>query len=380
MQPYQDIGQLQADVQVINTELARQTHFRGYFTTNDEILKLANPALDDYAYSAEDLLVWDYDGSQWIETDKIVPDQVTPASDANPQADGTVTAGTSTEYSRGDHIHPLNISTNAPISDTASEDVGTSVNYARSYHSHPLNINTTLPLQDSQRSVGTSNQYARSDHSQQINVETNTSNIPVVDGIGNNGASALYARQHHVHPQQLTYDANVTATKFIKTGGTASEVLCANGDTKAISGIDSDSVQKTGKPLQIIQGLLRYGGEPPQDDDVESEESDDDDYQTKGQIYSYYVNKSQTETITGRKAFKNNQFEIQLTGSSTSFAGVTCGAVQINPNGNNFNEGLRISRSTVSNYSGIYLGCNPSQTSGALTDQWSIVNTPTGEL
>ncbi|KAA6371818.1 MAG: hypothetical protein EZS28_032655 [Streblomastix strix] len=67
-------------------------------------------------------------------------------------------------------------------------------------------------------------------------------------------------------------------------------------------------------------------------------------------------------------------------GSSTSFAGVTCGAVQINTNGNNFNEGLRISRSTASDYSGIYLGCNPYQTSGSLTDQWRIVNTPTGEL
>ncbi|KAA6386459.1 MAG: hypothetical protein EZS28_018014 [Streblomastix strix] len=52
----QDIGQLYADVIVINTELSRQTHFRGYFTTNDEILSLANPALGDYVYSAEDLL------------------------------------------------------------------------------------------------------------------------------------------------------------------------------------------------------------------------------------------------------------------------------------------------------------------------------------
>ncbi|KAA6375514.1 MAG: hypothetical protein EZS28_028961 [Streblomastix strix] len=60
----QDIGQLQTDVSVINTELARQTHFRGYFTTNDEIFELTSPAIGDYAYSAEDLLVWDYDGSQ----------------------------------------------------------------------------------------------------------------------------------------------------------------------------------------------------------------------------------------------------------------------------------------------------------------------------
>ncbi|KAA6394377.1 MAG: hypothetical protein EZS28_010099 [Streblomastix strix] len=230
----QDIGQLQADVQVINTELARQTHFRGYFSTNDEILELTNPAIGDYAYSAEDLLVWDYDGSQWVETDKIVPDQMTPASDANPLSDGTVTAGTSAEYSRGDHIHPLNISTNVPISDTADGTVGTSVNYARSDHSHPINISSTTPLQDSTGSVGTANSYARSGHQHVINVETNASNIPQVDGVGVNGSSTYYSRHDHVHPQQLTYDGNVTATKFIKTGGLATEVQCANGDTTTI--------------------------------------------------------------------------------------------------------------------------------------------------
>ncbi|KAA6384336.1 MAG: hypothetical protein EZS28_020138 [Streblomastix strix] len=231
----QDIGQLQADVQVINTELARQTHFRGYFTTNDEILELTNPAIGDYAYSAEDLLVWDYDGSQWVETDKIVPDQMTPASDANPLSDGTVTAGTSTEYSRGDHIHPLNISTSVPISDTADGAVGTSVNYSRSDHSHPINISSTTPLQDNSGSVGTANSYARSDHQHTINVETNASNIPQVDGVGVNGTSTYYSRHDHVHPQQLTYDGNVTATKFIKTGGTNQQILIANGDTKAIT-------------------------------------------------------------------------------------------------------------------------------------------------
>ncbi|KAA6355554.1 MAG: hypothetical protein EZS28_048919, partial [Streblomastix strix] len=44
------------DVQVINQELSRQTHFRGYFATNDEILALQDSAMGDYAYSAEDLL------------------------------------------------------------------------------------------------------------------------------------------------------------------------------------------------------------------------------------------------------------------------------------------------------------------------------------
>ncbi|KAA6364918.1 MAG: hypothetical protein EZS28_039555, partial [Streblomastix strix] len=149
--------------------------------------------------------------------------------------DGTVTAGTSAEYSRGDHIHPLNISTSVPISDTADGTVGTSVNYSRSDHSHPINISATTPLQDSTLgSVGTANSYARSDHQHTINVETNASNIPQVDGVGVNGTSTYYSRHDHVHPQQLTYDGNVTATKFIKTGGLASEVLCANGDTTTI--------------------------------------------------------------------------------------------------------------------------------------------------
>ncbi|KAA6356757.1 MAG: hypothetical protein EZS28_047716, partial [Streblomastix strix] len=179
--------------------------------------------------------VWMFD-QNWYNSGDIVPDQVTPASDATPLSDGTATAGISTEYSRGDHVHPLNITTTTiPISDSASGSVGTANYYARSDHSHPINITTTIPPQDSASgSVGTTNYYARNDHSHPINVETNASNIPIVNGVGANGSSAFYARHDHVHPQQLTYDGNVTATKFIKTGGLASEILCANGDTTTI--------------------------------------------------------------------------------------------------------------------------------------------------
>ncbi|KAA6369000.1 MAG: hypothetical protein EZS28_035474, partial [Streblomastix strix] len=63
------------------------------------------------------------------------------------------------------------------------------------------------------------------------NVETTASNFPLVNGVGVNGTQAFYARQAHVHPQQLTYDGNVTATKFIKTGGLATQLLVANGDS-----------------------------------------------------------------------------------------------------------------------------------------------------
>ncbi|KAA6375837.1 MAG: hypothetical protein EZS28_028636 [Streblomastix strix] len=58
--------------------------------------------------------------------------------------------------------------------------------------------------------------------------------LPLVDGTASAGISTSYSRGDHVHPQQLTYDNDITATKFIKTGGLASEVLCANGDTTTI--------------------------------------------------------------------------------------------------------------------------------------------------
>ncbi|KAA6352943.1 MAG: hypothetical protein EZS28_051530, partial [Streblomastix strix] len=171
----------------------------------------------------------------WYNSGDLVPDQVTPANDANPQSDGTATAGIRTEYSRGDHVHPLNITTTIPPSDSASGSVGPTNYYARNDHSHPLNITTSIPPQDSASgSVGTTNYYARNDHSHPTNVETNASLIPIVDGVWTNGTQAYYARHDHVHPQQKTYDGNVTATKFIKTGGLATEILCANGDTTTI--------------------------------------------------------------------------------------------------------------------------------------------------
>ncbi|KAA6388264.1 MAG: hypothetical protein EZS28_016210 [Streblomastix strix] len=162
----QDIGQLQADVQDINTELARQTHFRGYFTTNDEILALTDVSNGDYAYSVEDLLVWIYDTS--------------------------CNCRCQTEHSRGDHVLPLNITSTILISDSTSGSVGSTNYYARIDLSHPLNITTSVPPQDSTSgSVGTTNYYARNDHSHPINVWTNASNIPMVNALPT-GYSKMY--------------------------------------------------------------------------------------------------------------------------------------------------------------------------------------------
>ncbi|KAA6381583.1 MAG: hypothetical protein EZS28_022889 [Streblomastix strix] len=228
----QDIGGLQQQIDVINEELNRQTHFRGYYLLNTDIQQLENSANGDFAFSAESGTVWMYD-QNWYNSGDIVPEQVTPASDANPLIDsGTGVAGTSTQYSRGDHQHPLQVSIVLPSKDTSVGTIGQASSYARSDHQHPIQTVYTIPVSDSaDGSYGTVDSYARNDHSHPINVQINASIVPIVNGIGNNGTSAYYSRHDHVHPQQLTYDGNVTATKFIKSGGTNQQILLADGST-----------------------------------------------------------------------------------------------------------------------------------------------------
>ncbi|KAA6357953.1 MAG: hypothetical protein EZS28_046520, partial [Streblomastix strix] len=120
-------------------KLARQTHFRGYYLLNADIVNLPASSTGDFAFSAESGTVWMYE-SEWYDSGQLVLDQVTPASDELPIINGTAAAGNSTSYSRGDHVHP----------------------------------------------------------------------------------------------QQLTYDNDITATKFIMAGGTATQILLANGDTTTL--------------------------------------------------------------------------------------------------------------------------------------------------
>ncbi|KAA6397875.1 MAG: hypothetical protein EZS28_006597 [Streblomastix strix] len=56
----------------------------------------------------------------------------------------------------------------------------------------------------------------------------------IVNGTASAGISTSYSRRDHVHPQQLTYDNDITATKFIKTGGTNQQILLANRDTTTL--------------------------------------------------------------------------------------------------------------------------------------------------
>ncbi|KAA6360010.1 MAG: hypothetical protein EZS28_044463 [Streblomastix strix] len=66
-------------------------------------------------------------------------------------------------------------------------------------------------------------------------------------------------------------------------------------------------------------------------------------------------------------------------GSSDSFAGVTAGNMQINPNELSYGEGIRIANSPIANVSAIYIGTSTSS-SGEIDGQWTIIKRSTGEL
>ncbi|KAA6362179.1 MAG: hypothetical protein EZS28_042294 [Streblomastix strix] len=86
----------------------------------------------------------------WYNSGDIVPDQVIPASDATPLFDSeTGAAGTSTEYSRGDHKHPLQVSDVLPSKDTSVGTIGSASSYARSDNQHPIQTVNTIPNSDS---------------------------------------------------------------------------------------------------------------------------------------------------------------------------------------------------------------------------------------
>ncbi|KAA6366150.1 MAG: hypothetical protein EZS28_038323, partial [Streblomastix strix] len=426
----QDIGALQQQINEINDELNRQTHFRGYYLLNTDIQNLPNSANGDFAFSAESGTVWMYD-QNWYNSGDIVPDQVTPASDATPLVDsGTGVAGTSNEYSRGDHKHPLQVSDVLPSKDTSVGTVGQASSYARSDHQHPIQTVDTIPNSDSaDGSYGTVDSYARNDHSHPINVQTNASIVPVVNGVGNNGTSAYYSRHDHIHPQQLTYDGNVTATKFIKSGGTSNEILLADGSTKqsVLAGRSFTVID----PEQYVKLCTINAVNSTTDNSIKFEVSTRtgfgqlqfNQHWTNGQGISEYQYKFIPTLATGINnvwilyfnagvdrygelwckidyysyntyiyvtevsAFQGNITNILTTDSQTALpTGYSSiqqlfpniyGSMQINPTAISYDDGLRIARSGENlGNSSIQLGCSRIYNTGLTEGQWAIFTPP----
>ncbi|KAA6401113.1 MAG: hypothetical protein EZS28_003362 [Streblomastix strix] len=232
-----DIVGVKNEIITIQQELARQQHFRGYYLLNTHIQNLLNSADGDFAFNAESGTVWMY-SDEWYNSGDIVADQVTPASDAVPLVDsGAGFAGISNEYSRGDHQHRFQISSVLPSANTAEGQAGTAATYARSDHTHHVNLSYDIYLKDSGTGTAcTSNIYACSQHQHPLNVDQTVANVPLVNAAAAvNDTSDYYCRNDHVHLQQLTYDGNITATKFIKTGGTNQQILLADGINESLT-------------------------------------------------------------------------------------------------------------------------------------------------
>lgn len=104
-----------SDIQSLRDEINAQDKFKGYFNTNSEIQLIPGES-GAYAWSAESGTVWIYDGNSWVDSGDQIPDQTVDASGSTPLMDGTASAGSSNEYSRGDHRHPTD-TTRAAASD-----------------------------------------------------------------------------------------------------------------------------------------------------------------------------------------------------------------------------------------------------------------------
>ncbi|KAA6396801.1 MAG: hypothetical protein EZS28_007674 [Streblomastix strix] len=575
-----DIVGVKNELLIIQQELARKQHFRGYYQLNTEIQNLSNSADGDFAFSAESGTVWIYgsttglihtlsneeesesesedngtiNGIQYNSSD-IVPDQVSPASDAVPNVDnGACAAGISTEYARGDHQHPLQVSEQITSRDAGTGAAGTYTAYYRADHQHILNTDPTVANMP-QKDTGTGNNgnldyYARSNHAHPPNVDPTVANVPLVNATAAaNGSSDFYSRNDHgiLNNQHMT--ETLPQPNLLRLADWLQKFLCANGDTTTIDAKLSKTYNSSGGgwirfcvfpagasvgnpfiefkvysqynavqtfklvPYYTVNGLKDVYGiftAPTKISTsylieqgvnqlfhthtgtgtsttystyvrIESVSSfqivvsDQSTYYTNriteiltqdvvstvpsgiqipiayylanggiinnmiqvnptGRSYTTYNNGIRIGNYSNQSAIylgcsasvinttQSGQWEISKTDDNTltinpsslrqadhnvglninsdnsiikfngnelvnvgtdqtitgkkTFASVA----QINPNDHDYNEGLRISRSTIGNYSGIFLGCDPNQTTGTIPYQWCIVNTPTGEF
>ena len=107
---YTETQILRTTIEGLQTQINEEAHFRGYLSTNAKIQAMeATP--NDFAYSAESGTKWVYDEKDgWVDTNTPVPDQLTPASEFTPlMNNGIGNKGKEDAYSRGDHVHPSDV-------------------------------------------------------------------------------------------------------------------------------------------------------------------------------------------------------------------------------------------------------------------------------
>ncbi|MDE7329969.1 MAG: hypothetical protein K2N30_02575 [Clostridia bacterium] len=110
-----------SDIAGLREDITNEAHFRGLFDSV-EALESAYPTAtpNDYAYIVGgNIWIYNTDGG-WTDSGEPSPNTAVPASDSTPLMDGVASAGTSSQYARGDHRHPTD-TTRASEVDLASE-------------------------------------------------------------------------------------------------------------------------------------------------------------------------------------------------------------------------------------------------------------------
>jgi len=106
----EQIPQIQSDIEGLREDVSNESHFRGMFESVaalQEAYPTATP--NDYAYIVGgNTYIWQ--NNAWTDSRKPSPNTSVPGSDATPLMDGVASAGTSGNYSRGDHRHPSDTS------------------------------------------------------------------------------------------------------------------------------------------------------------------------------------------------------------------------------------------------------------------------------
>ena len=130
------------------------------------------------------LYVWSDSSSSWIDIGSL--GTVTPSS-ATPQMDGIASAGSSTDYARGDHVHP---------SDSTKQDLLVSGTDIQTINGNSILTSGNLQLQTP--------------------ISPSSSN-PLMDGAASAGSATTWSRSDHVHPSDSSKQDKLTSGTTIKT-------------------------------------------------------------------------------------------------------------------------------------------------------------------
>ncbi|KAA6390626.1 MAG: hypothetical protein EZS28_013849 [Streblomastix strix] len=184
-------------------------------------------------------------------------------------------------------------------------------------------------------------------------------------------------------PQQLTYDNDITATKFIKIGEINQQILLANGDTTTLD-------IKLSRTYNITAGGWIRQCVFPAGASVGT-----------SAIYSAYVRIESAGTVTivvsDQSTYYTNRITEILTQDVVSGVangtqipitydlangGIFNNTLQVNPTGRTYttyNNGIRIGNYNTE-YSSLYLGCSTTAINTTQSGQWEISKTSDNAL